>query len=108
MKSFLISSLLLPLVAAVALPERAAKVDYTGYKILRVNLASEAIAKKVEQLASHILTPGNKQVVDVVVPPESVPVLEDLGVTSTVLDDDLGASIAAEGETVETFAGMLS
>ncbi|KAL1865043.1 hypothetical protein Daus18300_007390 [Diaporthe australafricana] len=105
MKSSLISSLLLPLVAAVALPEKEAKVDYTGYKIFRVDVGSDAaVTAEVSQLAAHVLNPGNTEAVDVVVAPDSVAAIEGLGVTSTILDEDLGASIAAEGELSQALA----
>lgn len=106
MKSSLISSLLLPLVAAVALPEKEAKVDYAGYKIFRVDVGSDAaVTAEVSQLAAHVLNPGSTGAVDVVVAPDSVAAIEGLGVTSTVLDEDLGASIAAEGELSQALAG---
>lgn len=106
MKSLLISSLLLPLATAVALPERDAKVDYTGYKALRVDVGSdEAVSAKVSQLAAHVLNPGTAGSVDVVVAADSVSAIEELGVSSTVLDEDVGASIAAEGELSQALAG---
>lgn len=109
MKSLLISSLLLPLATAVALPEREAKVDYTGYKVLRVDVGSDAaVTEEVSQIAAHVLNPGSTGAVDVVVAPDSVSALEGLGVSSTVLDEDLGASIAAEGEISQALAGELS
>ena len=109
MKSMLISSLLLPLATAAVLPERDAKVDYTGYKVLRVDVGSDdAVTAEVSELAAHVLNPGTTGAVDVVVSPDSVSALEDLGVSSTVLDEDLGASIAAEGELSQTLAGKFS
>ncbi|POS74929.1 carboxypeptidase A4 [Diaporthe helianthi] len=105
MKSLLISSLLLPLATAVALPERDAKVDYTGYKALRVDVGSdETVAAQVSQLAAHVLNPGNTGAVDVVVAPDTVSALEALGVSSTVLDEDVGASLASEGELSQALA----
>lgn len=107
MKSSLISTLLLPLVAAVALPEEEVKVDYTGYKVFRVDVGSDAmVSAEVSQLAAHVLNPGSTGAVDVVVAPDSVSALEGLGLNSTVLDEDLGASIAAEGEISQALAGV--
>ncbi|KAG8158425.1 hypothetical protein KVR01_011547 [Diaporthe batatas] len=105
MKSLLISSLLLPLATAVAVPERAAKVDYRGYKALRVDVGSdEAVTAKLSQLAAHVLNPGTTGPIDVVVAPDSVSALKELGVSSTVIDEDVGASIAAEGELSQALA----
>lgn len=108
MKSMLISSLLLPLATAAALPERDAKVDYTGYKVLRVDVGSDAaITAEVSEVAAHVLNPGTTGAVDIVVAPDSVAAIESLGVSSTVLDEDVGASIAAEGELSQALAGKL-
>jgi hypothetical protein len=107
MKSMVISSLLLlPLATAAVLPERDAKVDYTGYKVLRVDVgADDAVAAEVSELAAHVLNPGTAGPIDVVVAPDSVSALNGLGVSSIVLDEDVGASIAAEGELSQALAG---
>lgn len=84
---------------AVALPERAIKVNYKGYKALRVNIGSDkAVIAKLLQLAAYMLNPGTTGPVDIIVAPNIISAFKELNVSSTVLNKDVSASIAAKGE----------
>ncbi|KAF2451997.1 hypothetical protein P171DRAFT_401894 [Karstenula rhodostoma CBS 690.94] len=100
MRFFLSGSLLLATVLGTAVP-RAEKVDYTGFKVLRLSLhkASNSIEEQVEKIAAHVLNPG-KSTLDVVVSPDSVAAIKALVPESIVINEDLGASLAEEGELV--------
>ncbi|KAF2273322.1 uncharacterized protein EI97DRAFT_383976 [Westerdykella ornata] len=94
MKSALVSSLLFALALAGAVPK---KVDYNGFKVLRVNL-NEKLDKleALEKLATHVLNPGKASFVDVVVAPENVDAVNALS-AATVITEDVGAALKEEG-----------
>lgn len=97
MKSALVSSLLFTLALAGAVPKVNKKVDYNGFKVLRVNL-NEKVDKleALEKLATHVLNPGKASFVDVVVAPENVDAVNALS-ASTVITEDIGAALKEEG-----------
>ena len=97
---FLLSSIL-SLVSAVSVPRVAEdKVDYTGFKAIRVPLpqTSNDLEAKLEELAIHVLNPGKTDHLDVVVSPDNVDAVNALAAETTVLVEDVGAAIASEGE----------
>ena len=112
MKFLLPGSLLLATVLGTAVPRASQKIDYTGFKVLRLSLqkADHSIEAQIEKVAAHILNPG-KSTLDVVVSPGSVAALKALVPESVVINEDLGASLAEEGELVSpdfsVSAGML-
>lgn len=107
MKSLLSLSLLLPLALASAVPRAEQKVDYSGYKVLRVTSAKKNFEAQVEKLAAHVLNPGKAEYLDLVVAPENVKAVKALG-ESTVVTEDVGAALAEEEDgTVSAYAGML-
>jgi len=55
-------------------------------------------------LAAHILNPGTSAELDVVVSPENVDALTALVAESKVLNEDVGAALAEEGE-MSVYAG---
>lgn len=101
MRFFLSGSLLLATVLGTAVPRAEKKVDYTGFKVLRLSLhkANSNIEAQIEKVAAHILNPG-KSTLDVVVSPDSVDAVKALVSESIIINEDLGASLAEEGELV--------
>lgn len=104
LSSFFITALL-PLASAVAIAPREPVVDYTGYKVFRVAAGQDAAAVKEQTSQFHISRLSSANNVDVVVSPESVPSFQALGLNSTTLDGDLGASIASEQGEFSVYAG---
>ncbi|KAF4445460.1 carboxypeptidase A4 [Fusarium austroafricanum] len=95
---------LLPLVAATAVPS-SKKVDYNGFKGLRVTLPKDAknAAGEINKLAATILNPGAKEELDIVVSPDKVDAVKKIASDTTVLVDDVGAAFAEE-KTSEVYA----
>ena len=99
---FILSGALLLSAASAALgtavPRAEKKVDYTGFKILRVERPStkQNFDLQIERLAAHVLHPG-KKTIDVVVSPENLDALKALVPESTIINEDLGATLAEEG-----------
>ncbi|KAF2016953.1 hypothetical protein BU24DRAFT_387829 [Aaosphaeria arxii CBS 175.79] len=107
MKSILLSAFLLPLALSSVVPRAEEKIDYHGFKILRVNVPKGAkdVESKIQELSAHILNPGKSALVDVVVSPENLKALEALSLESTVLTEDVGAVLDEEGP-ISTYAGF--
>ncbi|KAF2749202.1 hypothetical protein M011DRAFT_399384 [Sporormia fimetaria CBS 119925] len=98
MKSLFLSSLLLSLTLANVVPKAEQKVDYSGFKALRVKGKGKDFESQVEKLAAHVLTCGKGEYVDLVVSPDQVDAVTALATDSTVLSNDVGAMLASEGE----------
>lgn len=99
---------LLPLAIATAVPS-SKKVDYTGFKSLRVTLpkgAKNAVAE-INKLSATILNPGAKEELDIVVSPDNIDAVTKIASDTTVLVEDVGAALAEE-ETSEIYAGEYS
>ncbi|UQC76268.1 zinc carboxypeptidase [Colletotrichum lupini] len=98
MKASLISAVALVPAALGATVPRSAKVDYTGFKGLRITLpeGSENLADQINELAATILNPGAKEQLDVVVSPDNVDAISQLAVNTTILLEDVGAAFADE------------
>ncbi|EWY82394.1 carboxypeptidase A4 [Fusarium oxysporum f. sp. lycopersici 4287] len=95
---------LLPLAIATAVPS-SKKVDYTGFKSLRVTLpkgAKNAVAE-INKLSATILNPGAKEELDIVVSPDNIDAVTKIASDTTVLVEDVGAALAEE-ETSEIYA----
>ncbi|KAG8628761.1 hypothetical protein KVT40_002626 [Elsinoe batatas] len=92
MKAAIWSSLA-ALATASVLP-REPKVDYTGFKAFRVTGDAKAIHESTRQF--HLSQISSAEEVDVVVSPAKLAAFKALGLNSTVVDEDLGASIAQE------------
>lgn len=105
MKSVLLSALVLPLALATVVP-RSQKVDYNGYKLLRVTLP-EGVADAEDQLnelAIHVLKPGKSSYMQLVVSPDNIDAVNALAAETTVVDNDVGKTLEEEGE-LAPFAG---
>jgi hypothetical protein len=100
MRSLLLSAILLPLTLAAAAPKTEKKVDYHGFKVLRLSVskATAELETQIEELAAHVLNPGKASHVDVVVSPENIKAITALPVDSTVINEDVGAALEEEGE----------
>ncbi|KAF4554509.1 Metallocarboxypeptidase A-like protein 1 [Elsinoe fawcettii] len=92
MKAAIWSSLA-ALATASVLP-REAPVDYAGFKAFRVAGDAKAIHEATRQF--HLSQISSAEEVDVVVSPAKLAAFKALGLNSTVVDEDLGASIAEE------------
>jgi hypothetical protein len=105
MKYILTSALLASSVFASVVPRDNKKVDYSGFKLLRLE-NTEGLADKIEELSAHILNPGKSAQLDVVVSPDNVDAITSLA-ESKVINDDVGAILAEEGE-MGAYAGRPS
>jgi hypothetical protein len=96
MKYILTSALLASSVFASVVPRDSKKVDYSGFKLLRLE-NTKGLEAKIEELSAHILNPGKSAQLDVVVSPDNVDAITSLA-ESKVINDDVGAILAEEGE----------
>jgi hypothetical protein len=106
MKFILTSALLASTAFGSAVPRADKKVDYSGFKALRVTLpeGSENVKAQLESLVAHVLNPGKKEL-DVVVAPKDIAALNALVGESKVITEDVGAALAEE-EHMSAYAGM--
>lgn len=105
MKFILTSALLASTTLGSVVPRAGQKVDYNGFKALRVTLpeGSESVKAQLEDLVAHVLNPGRSEL-DVVVAPQNVEALNALVAESKVITEDVGAALAEEGE-MSAYAG---
>ena len=96
MKFILTSALLASSAFASVVPRDNKKVDYSGFKLLRLE-NTEGLEAKIEELSAHVLNPGKSAQLDVVVSPDNVDAIRSLA-ESKVINDDVGAILAEEGE----------
>lgn len=104
MKYIFTSALLASSVFASAVPRDNKKVDYTGYKLLRLE-NTRGLEAKIDALSAHVLNPGKAAHVEVIVSPDNVDAISSL-VESKVINDDVGAILAEEGE-MSVYAGIV-
>jgi carboxypeptidase A2 len=95
--AILTSALLLSTALGTVVPKAPKKVDYSGFKVIRV-ASTDDVKAQIEKLAAHILNPGKSAELDVVVSPENVDALTALVSGSTVLNEDVGLALAEEGQ----------
>ncbi|KZM20888.1 uncharacterized protein EKO05_0006328 [Ascochyta rabiei] len=96
MKFILTSALLVSSVFASVVPRDNKKIDYSGFKLLRLENI-KGLEAKIEELSAHVLNPGKSAQLDVVVSPDHIDAINSLA-ESKVINDDVGASLAEEGE----------
>lgn len=104
------------LAAAVALPEpelSSGKVSYDGYKMFHVEVGDLEGYSALESLLAGLpdaipieACTSHSDHLDVAVPAHSLNAFDALNLTSTVIHEDLGAAIAAEG-ALEPYLGQL-
>ena len=104
MKFILTSALLASFAFASVVPRDTKKVDYSGFKLLRLE-NTEGLEAKIEELSAHVLNPGKSTQLDVVVSPDNVDAISSLA-KSKVINDDVGAILAEEGE-MGVYAGKI-
>jgi hypothetical protein len=97
MRFILTSALLASAAFGSAVPTANKKVDYSGFKLIRLT-QNEGLEAKIEGLAAHVLNPGKPDHLDVVVSPDKVAEVSSLVADSKIISDDVGAIIAEEGE----------
>jgi hypothetical protein len=105
MKFLLAPALLASTTLGSVVPRDSQKVDYNGFKALRITLpeGSDSVKAQVENLVKHVLNPGKKEL-DVVVAPQDVEALTALVAESKVITEDVGVALADEGQ-MGTYAG---
>ncbi|PKS05657.1 hypothetical protein jhhlp_008176 [Lomentospora prolificans] len=109
MKSSFWPLLLLPFASASAArrAEKSARIDYSGFKGLRVKVPQGQNPLEVENdladLIAHVVDFGHGEHMDVVVAAENVESITQL-LDTEIIVEDVGAVIAEEGESVETLA----
>lgn len=108
MRSLFLSTLIFSTALGVVVPRAGKKIDYNGFKLLRVSLSegAEDVEAQIEELAAHVLNPGKTAHLDVVVSPSDADAVTALAATSTVLNEDVGAALAEEGELAAYEGGM--
>jgi hypothetical protein len=96
----LLFSTLVSLCAATAVPRAAQKVNYDGFKVLRLSLPTESsnVRDRLTSLVAHVLNPGRTDEIDVVVSPQNLKAVEKLAAKSSVVNEDVGAALKEEGE----------
>ncbi|KAL8381981.1 hypothetical protein RB595_005983 [Gaeumannomyces hyphopodioides] len=89
--------LALGLADAVAVVPKPLKVDYSGFRGLRVTLSehTQEAEDKLTELVAHILNPG-AEVLDVVVDPANIDAVTSMAASAEVTIDDVGALLAEE------------
>ncbi|USP80906.1 uncharacterized protein yc1106_08180 [Curvularia clavata] len=96
--TFFTSALLLSSSAlGTAVPRAGKKINYDGFKVLRVS-GTDDVKAKIEDLAAHVLNPGKSAEMDVVVAPENLEALTALVTESRVINEDVGAALKEEGQ----------
>ncbi|KEY74062.1 hypothetical protein S7711_02652 [Stachybotrys chartarum IBT 7711] len=88
-------------ILGLALPLVAAKVSYDGYKAFRINNldnwdATERTLTELEYVS--LSCEHNHQTLDVAIAPEHLDAFNALNLDATVVTEDVGAELAAEGE----------
>lgn len=97
MKATVLGSILLPLVAGIAVPSPG-KVDYEGYKVFRI-YTEHQLAHVQDKLSSLPFDQWNHDVarhIDISVSPEQLAAFEALGLDFHIMHDNLGRSLAEE------------
>lgn len=98
MKASLFSgAALISLALGGALPNLT-KVDYSGFKALRLTLPEGAanLTDQINELAVAILNSDSGDTLDIVSSPENVDAISQLAANTTILMEDMGASFAEE------------
>lgn len=105
MKPLILTSALLASTAfATVVPRAGKKVDYSGFKVLRV-ASTDDVKAQIEDLAAYVLNPGNSAQLDVIVAPNNVNALTALVADAQVLNEDVGAALEEEGQ-MSAYAGL--
>lgn len=94
----------------LALPLAAAKVSYAGYQAFHIDTPDnhDAVAEALRDLGYVSMScESNRKGFDIAIAPESLSAFKKLGLDATVVNDDLGADIEAEGAFVP-YVGMFN
>jgi hypothetical protein len=91
---------------ALMLPLAAAKVSYDGYKAFRIDADFAGVERALADIDFVELSClKSRNGVDIAVAPESLEAFEALGLTASVITEDVGADFAREG-AVRSYVGM--
>lgn len=96
------------LASAAVLPEASGKTNYDGFKLFHVDVPADASEglMSLYSLGSSLQDTeklqgcGHDDHLDFVVPPHELDAFYALGLNGTLVEEDLGAAIAAEGPLV--------
>lgn len=90
------------LASAAVISAREDKVSYDGFKVFRINATDgiDDLRTKVATLSKTLALHGHADHLDVAVAPSEAEAFDAFGFAAEILDEDLGASIAAEGPLV--------
>jgi hypothetical protein len=105
MKYIFTSALLATTAFGTVVPRAGQKVDYNGFKALRVTIpnGSERVKAQLEDLVAQVLNPGKTEL-DVVVAPKDFDAVKALVPDSKIITEDVGAALKEEGE-MSAYAG---
>lgn len=110
MKLLVLASLVLGLVSAIVVPRKA---NYDGYRVVRLQVGDDSSKVKniIQQLSLSTWNgaPKDNSEVDVVVPADKFSEFESstAGLNSSIMHEDLGASIAKETD-YQAYVGQWS
>jgi carboxypeptidase A4 len=96
------------LASAAVLPETSSKVNYDGYKLYRVDVPADSteglssLYSLGASLTDSVTLQGcaHDDHLDFAVPAHELDAFQALALNGTLVEDDLGAAIAAEGPLV--------
>jgi hypothetical protein len=108
MKCLILVSVLLTFALAGVVPQVETKIDYSGFKVLRLTFANKnaKVVAKIDELTAHVLNPGKAEFLDVVVAPANVNAVEALAVKSVVINENVGLALEEEEDQVSISAGV--
>lgn len=97
MKFLTLFSLVAPLASAAVIPDKV--VTYDGYRVVRITThgRGQAIEKRLKTLNAVQYNFDTQERIEIAIAPEDLRKFEKMDFQYEVLDEDLGASIVAEG-----------
>ncbi|OLN97556.1 Metallocarboxypeptidase A [Colletotrichum chlorophyti] len=106
MKISLLTAAFLPVVS-VAAALLTAKMNYNGFKSLRIALSenAEGVVERINQLATTVLGPESQNGIDIIVSPENIDAIHQLDVNTTVLIEDIGKAITRQHNPASIYRG---
>ncbi|KAK6513094.1 hypothetical protein TWF506_009260 [Arthrobotrys conoides] len=99
MKVLALFSLIAPLASAVVIPDTDKVITYDGYRVVRIAThgRGQAIEKRLKTLNAVQYNFDTQERIEIAIAPEDLRKFEKMKLEYEVLDEDLGASIVAEG-----------
>ncbi|KAK6507866.1 hypothetical protein TWF481_006288 [Arthrobotrys musiformis] len=105
MKFLALLSLVAPLASAAVIPDKV--ITYDGYRVVRISThgRGQAIERQLKTLNAVQYNFDTKERIEIAIAPEDLPKFEKMKLEYEVIDEDLGASIIAEGGFSPASAG---